>query len=127
MQEVEEKITKTKEKKAIKPLEEMERQTIVHCKHFLNKGDGIRIWRTTYLIEFPGGIKRKLVHAENITMHPTWTIADTDGEYRFTLYFEGLSKGCTKFDLIEDIPQSGGFIVKGIVRNQRDVYQVTIT
>ncbi|MCB9187893.1 MAG: hypothetical protein H6599_01295 [Flavobacteriales bacterium] len=117
---------KTKSKTKIKMLEELERQTIVHCKHYLNAGDGIRIWRSTFLIEYPSGKKRKLLHAENITMHPTWTIMDQSGNYRFTLYFEGLSKDCIKFDLVEEIPQPGGFVVNEIPRNKQDVYRVTI-
>jgi hypothetical protein len=119
--------TKIKEDASKVLVETNERQTIVHCKHFLNAGDGIRIWKTTFLIEKPSGTKRKLIHAENITMHPTWTVMDKDGNYPFTLYFEGLSKGCTEFDLAEIIPQPGGFIVGGIHRNQADVYNVIIT
>ncbi len=108
-------------------VETNERQTIVHCKHYLGAGDGIRIWKSTYLIEKPSGIKRKLIHAENITMHPTWTVMDKSGNYSFTLYFEGLSKGCLSFDLIEIIPQPGGFVVPNIHRNGSDVYNVIIT
>lgn len=108
-------------------VETNERQTIVHCKHFLNAGDGIRIWKTTYLVEKPSGNKRKLMHAENITMYPTWTVVDKSGNYNFTLYFEGLGKGCTSFDLVEIIPQPGGFIVSDIARNKADVYKAHIT
>jgi hypothetical protein len=115
------------EKSAKTLVETNERQTIVHCKHFLNAGDGIRIWKSTFLIEKPSGTKRKLMHAENITMHPTWTVADKAGKYNFSLYFEGLSKSCTGFDLVEIIPQPGGFIVSDITRNNSDVYNVLIT
>lgn len=108
-------------------VETNERQTIVHCKHFLNAGDGIRIWKTTFLIEKPSGKKIKLMHAENITMYPTWTVMDKSGNYNFTLYFEGLSKGCTGFDMVEVIPQPGGFIVSDIARNNADVYRALIT
>lgn len=113
-------------KKATQTLEETERQTIVHCKHFLQMGDGLRIWKTTYLIEHPSGKKRKLLHAERISMYPEWTIMDKTGAYQFTLYFEGLSKSCTSFDLIEEIPQPGGFEYKGIPRNQTDVYRIIL-
>lgn len=40
----------------------------------------------------------------------------------FTLIFEELSKGCKNFDLIEMIPQSGGFEAFNISRNNMDVY-----
>lgn len=118
--------SKTKTKEKVGTLEEVERQTIVHCSHFMNPGDGIRVWRTTFLIESPSGKKRKLLHAENITMHPTWTVADKSGFHRFTLYFEGLSKTCSSFDLVEEIPQPGGFFIKDIIRNNSDVYKVEI-
>jgi len=42
----------------------------------------------------------------------------------FTLIFQGLSKGCQLFDLVEEIPQEGGFAVRGLLRNSSDVYQV---
>ncbi len=124
-----EKIIETLEKpsEAKTLVETNERQTIVHCKHFLDAGDGIRIWKSTFLIEKPSGTKRKLIHAENITMHPTWTVMDKKGKYNFSLYFEGLSKGCRSFDLVELIPQPGGFIVSNIHRNNTDVYNVLIT
>ena len=118
---------KVTQKEAMTLVETNERQTIVHCKHFLNAGDGIRIWKTTFLVEKPSGIKRKLMHAENISMYPTWTVMDKPGNYNFTLYFEGLSKSCTGFDLIEIIPQPGGFIVSNIPRNKADIYRANIT
>lgn len=117
-------IVKTKVKK--QTVTTSERQTIVHCKQFLNPLDGVRIWPTTFLIENGTGQKRKLIHAENISMYPTWTIMDKEGDYRFTLIFEGLSKSCISFDLVEEIPQSGAFHVKGIIRNKMDVYNVRI-
>lgn len=119
-------LVKTEKKTKVKTFQELERQTIVHCKHYLNMGDGVRIWRTTFLIEHPSGKKRKLLHAENISMHPTWTVMDKTGNYHFTLYFEGLSRDCTKFDLVEEIPQPGAFAVNNIPRNQQDVYRVTL-
>jgi hypothetical protein len=63
----------------------------------------------------------KLITAFNISFAPQWTLNDGKG---FTLIFEGLSKGCTLFDLKEIIPQDGGFEIKGIPRNTMDVYQV---
>lgn len=118
--------TKKEEKTSKTLVETHERQTIVHCKHFGQIGDGVRIWKTTFLIEKPSGTKRKLVHAENITMYPNWTVLERNGAYPFSLYFEGLSKSCTSFDLKEIIPQDGGFNVENIPRNQTDVYQVVI-
>lgn len=107
-------------------VETHERQTIVHCKYFGQIGDGVRIWKTTFLIEKPSGTKRKLIHTENITMYPHWTVLEKSGSFTFTLYFEGLSKSCTSFDLFEMIPQEGGFKVNNITRNKSDVYQVVV-
>lgn len=96
-----------------------ERQTIVHCT--CNEAGAYRIWPSTYLIEAGTGSRAKLITAFNISFAPQWTYNDGKG---FTLIFEGLSKECAVFDLIELIPQDGGFEARGIVRNNMDVYQV---
>ena len=116
MVETEEKV---EAKIKVKVLESEERQTIVHC----SCGDdyAYRVWPSTYLIEHGTGKRAKLVTAFNISFAPQWTINDGKG---FTLIFEGLSKGCAKFDLKEIIPQDGGFEVKNIHRNNMDVYTV---
>lgn len=103
----------------VKVLESEERQTIVHC----TCGDdyAFRIWPSTYLIEHGTGRKVNLVTAFNISFAPQWTLNDGRG---FTLIFEGLSKSCSVFDLVEEIPQEGGFLAKGIMRNTTDVYQL---
>lgn len=113
-------ITETEEKTEVKTLESEERQTIVHC----TCGDdyAYRIWPSTFLIEHGTGRQAKLITAFNISFAPQWTLNDGKG---FTLIFEGLSKGCSVFDLKEVIPQEGGFEIKGIHRNQTDVYQVS--
>lgn len=48
-------------------------------------------------------------------------------DYWFTLVFSGLPKDCKMFDLIEVIPEEGGFHVKEIRRNESDIYRVKIT
>jgi hypothetical protein len=102
-----------------KILQSEERQTIVHC----TCGDdyAYRIWPSTYLLEHGSGRKAQLITAFNISFAPEWTLNDGKG---FTLIFEGLSKDCIMFDLIENIPQEGGFEVRNIVRNNNDVYVV---
>ena len=104
-----------------KVLESAERQTIVHC----TCGDtyAYRVWPTTYLIEKGSNRKAKLITAFNISFAPQWTMNDGKG---FTLIFEGLSKECAVFDSVEIIPQAGGFEVRDIVRNNSDVYQVSL-
>lgn len=102
-------------------LTNVERQTIVHC----TCGDvyAYRIWPSTYLIEHGTGKQAKLITAFNITFAPQWTHNDGKG---FTLIFEGLSHECAVFDLVEIIPQEGGFEARNIIRNDMDVYQVNL-
>ena len=112
--------TQTEVKTEVKTLESEERQTIVHC----SCGDdySFRIWPTTFLIENGSNKSAKLITAFNISFAPQWTLNDGKG---FTLIFEGLSKGCTSFDLKEMIPEEGGFEILNIKRNKMDVYTVS--
>ena len=48
-------------------------------------------------------------------------------DYWFTLVFSGLPKDCKSFDLREEIPEEGGFLVKNIKRNGTDVYRVKLS
>jgi hypothetical protein len=99
----------------------------VHC-HFTNEGDDtlIRIWRSTFLIDKDSGSRSSLVHVENISFAPVWTWVPANQPFDFLLVFNALPKGCTRFDLLEDIPQAGGFFVGDIQRNPRDVYHIHI-
>ena len=119
-----EEITETKIdiKQEVKILESEERQTIVHCSCNGRGDEAYRIWPSTYLVEHGSDKRAKLITAFNISFAPEWTLNDGRG---FTLIFEGLSKSCKSFDLIEMIPQSGGFEVFNIPRNQTDVYNVS--
>ena len=99
----------------------------VHC-YFNNTSDDmlIRIWRSTYLIDRSSGSRSELIHAENISYAPQWTMIPNKGMFSFLLIFSALPKDCTMFDLLEDIPQTGGFFIQNIQRNQLDVYHVDI-
>jgi hypothetical protein len=99
----------------------------VHC-YFNNPSKDmlIRIWRTTYLIDKASGSRSKLIHAENISFAPVWTQIPDGSQFSFLLIFEGLPKSCQIFDLIEDIPQAGGFEVRNVSRNDSDVYHLDI-
>lgn len=109
----------TETEREVKILESEERQTIVHCG--CQEDYAYRVWPSTFLIEHGSGKRATLITAFNISFAPQWTLNDGKG---FTLIFEGLSKGCTVFDLKEIIPLEGGFEVKNIQRNHSDVYQV---
>lgn len=104
-----------------------ESHVYVHC-YFNNTVDDmlIRIWKTTFLIDTYSGHRSKLIHAENISYAPQWTQVSGRTLFRFLLIFEALPKGCEVFDLLEDIPQPGGFFISAIMRNQKDVYHLHI-
>jgi hypothetical protein len=101
--------------------EKVEQATILHCH--ISKASSIRIWPDTVLLQHDG-IKKKLIQAYNIPEYPVYTRVHSG--YVFTLVFEGLDKDCKEFDLIEDIPEPGGFVVKDIQRNKSDVYRITV-
>jgi hypothetical protein len=99
----------------------------VHC-YFNNiyKDMLIRIWKTTFLVDAGTGSRSGLLHVENISIAPQWTLIPDGRVYRFLLIFSGLPKSCSRFDLLEDIPQAGGFHVKDIARNESDVYHIDL-
>lgn len=105
----------------VKTFECEERQTIVHCQCTGEGSEAYRIWPSTFLVEHGSDRRAKLLTAYNISFAPLWTLNDGRG---FTLIFEGLSKKCKSFDLIEMIPQAGGFEVCNIQRNNSDVYHL---
>jgi hypothetical protein len=104
-----------------------ESHVYVHC-HFNNtfKDMLIRIWRTTFLVDVTSGARSQLIHAENISYAPEWTMIPDNKPFRFLLIFDALPRTCTSFDLVEDTPQAGGFHIEGIMRNKTDVYHVDI-
>jgi hypothetical protein len=99
----------------------------VHC-YFKNDWNEmlIRIWRSTFLIDRTSGSRSELVHAENISFAPQWKMISGNTTFSFLLIFSALPKDCKVFDLLEDIPQSGGFFISNITRNELDVYHVDI-
>jgi len=116
--------------KKMKPLEDIkeESQVTIHFKYTGSMwGDKIRIWKSTFLHAKGSSHRSSLVHVENISVHPTWTHVSAGETINFTLIFSGLPKDCEFFDLIEDIPEPGGFIINDIKRNNSDVYHFTMT
>jgi len=101
---------------------QIERCTIVHCRFYTQFPTGVRIWPTTFLIE-DSNRKVKLLKAFNISLMPHWTQHFIFDDFiRFTLVFEGLSKPCRSFHLLEDISEPFAFYSKEIFRNNSDVY-----
>ncbi len=87
----------------------------------------IRIWKTTSLVDKTSGLKAGLIHAENIMFAPRWTIVPRHFTYTFLLVFNSLPKSSRMFDLVEEIPQPGGFYIPNIIRNESDVYHLDLT
>ena len=113
---------------AIKELvaQQTEECTIVHCRYFTNEPTGVRIWPSTYLVE-EGGRRCKLIKNFNISIMPEWTFHFIENEFiRFTLVFEALSRECTYFHLLEDIPQPLGFYSNMTIKNSSGVYAVEV-
>lgn len=112
-------------RKRIQEETQQESQVTVHCT-FTSKGLGerIRIWDSTFLICSETGHKSKLLYSENISLYPVWMDVVFGATVSFTLVFSGLPKSCGEFDLVEDIPEPGGFAEYGIKRNSSDVYYV---
>ncbi|MEQ8423182.1 MAG: hypothetical protein RIA63_00630 [Cyclobacteriaceae bacterium] len=112
---------------SIKPEVLEEGHIYVHCR-CTNGGDEllVRIWKTTFLVDHHSSAKTQLLHAENITIAPQWLLVPKAATHNFLLVFGSLPKSCTHFDLIEEIPQPGGFEIRNISRNQTDVYHIDI-
>ncbi len=122
----------TRKKSAVKQmtrtLVQEEKQVIIHCRYSCPNPFGmyIRIWSSTYLIAKDISHKSELVHAEKIPFAPDWMFVPPGTSNQFSLIFTGLPKGCQRFDLVEIIPQEGGFYISNIERNEMDVYAVEV-
>lgn len=104
-----------------------ESQVIVHCSYTSLLGfDQIRIWPSTFLFDRHSAHRCKLLHAINIPLYPVWKEIAPGQTHYFTLIFSALPKACTLFDLIEKIPEQGGFECNNLSRNNTDVYQVAL-
>lgn len=112
----------------LKQMTQEQGQVIVHClcASSLLYPMFIRIWKTTFLFDKNGSHRSELVHADNISIAPTWTEVAQGSIYHFSLVFTGLPKSCEMFDLIEVITEPGAFKVSSIKRNSTDVYYVRI-
>jgi hypothetical protein len=99
----------------------------VHCYLDNDAKDMLlRIWKTTFLVDQNSGTRAKLIHAEHISFAPQWTMVPDGVTYDFLLIFSSLPKSCNHFDLVEEVPTSGGFHVCDIPRNMNDIYHINI-
>ena len=110
---------------------EEEAQVVVHCSFYNDPsvyiGEiGVRVWKETFIIDEQTGIQNKMVNAFGIVYQPNWYFIKPGETKRFTMIFDALPKTCVSFTLAEIIPQSGAFVVKGIKRNNSDIYNVKL-
>ena len=105
-----------------------EKQVIVNCNLQTDGLDNysIRIWPTIYLIPRETNIKCSLIKSFNIAIYPVWQYIGPNVNLQFTLLFAGLPSDCKIFDILEIIPEQGGFEVRNLIRNVSDVYYVNL-
>ena len=101
-------------------------QVTVHCSFVAGLSDAIRIWPSTFLVCRHSGHRSQLLFAEGIPLAPQWLPVPAGNSIRFTLLFAGLPSHCVLFDLVEEIPEPGGFHATSILRNGMDVYRVEL-
>jgi hypothetical protein len=108
--------------------EQLERQTILHCRLSSKRPTFLRIHPNTFIIE--NGIKkRKMITTHDIAIAPQWGSARyEEGFHYFTLIFEGLSENCKGFFLKETAApnEKNLFYSDWVERNKTDVYDVEI-
>jgi hypothetical protein len=60
--------------------------TYVHCYLDNDSKDMlIRVWKTTFLVDLNSGSRSSLVHAENVSMAPQWTMVPDGVTYMMAL------------------------------------------
>jgi hypothetical protein len=105
-----------------------EKQIIVNCIiNGGNDGTAARIWKSTYLVDNVSKQRSVLLHTIGVSHYPNWTRIPPKSTLRFSLIFSALPQSTKVFDLVEQIPESGGFYFSGLRRNDADVYQVDLT
>ena len=100
---------------------------LVHCQCTAIEYEmQVRVWSSTYLIDKGSSVRSRLLHAENISIAPEWTVLPESTTLKFLLVFESLPIGCESFDLFEESPLPCGFYVTNVRRNRDDIYHVRI-
>jgi hypothetical protein len=100
-----------------------ERQVILHSYHFsVGFFDRIRIHPNTCLIDLDTSYRSPMLQNFNISLAPDWTWMELGRRFEFTLVFAGLPKDCTRFDMLEDVPDTGRLHIRNIQRSKSDVY-----
>ena len=81
-----------------------------------------RIWPCIELRSQTTDERAKLVHMEGLLPFPQWTFVEAGQQFSYCMLFERLGKNATRFDIVEEIPASGGFFLPNVARNRSDVY-----
>jgi hypothetical protein len=112
----------------VKVLKETECQVTIHISftNYTSQVTWLRIWKSTYLFTKECSKKSQLLHFYNIAFYPKYTFVQGGQTIQFTLIFSALPKSCKRFNLVEQIPEPGGFVFNNIVRNSTDVYYLTL-
>jgi hypothetical protein len=106
-----------------------EKQVIIHFTYEAFWATGIRIWPTTYLFAHGSEHRSHLLSNLNIPLAPTWKYLTGAQPATFTLVFSALPGNTEKFDMVEVLPLNNGggaFKAFNIVRNETDVYTLTL-
>lgn len=101
-------------------------QVTVRCRFDSHAFNLVRIWPSTFLVCAHTGHRSELLLADGIAMAPQWMPVLPGMAAEFVLVFAPLPRECSMFDLVEVIPQAGGFHVPAIARNRRDLYDVMV-
>lgn len=102
---------------------------IVHCTIPAGEDAGtFYIRRPTFLLDHRSRLQHQLLHTEGIGHEEMDDVVKSEGRpLHFTLYFAGLSRDCSEFDLVERSADAFPFVVRNIQRNSMDVYHVTLS
>lgn len=105
---------------------QVEKQVIVHgvARAKPRCGATLRLWKSIVLIPKESTKQCQLIQSFNIALYPVWQHILPGKSHHFTMIFEGLPKACSQFDLVEMIPEPGGFEIRNIIRNELDVYHL---
>jgi hypothetical protein len=83
-----------------------------------------RIWPNIEIRSEVNAERAKLIQVIGLQPFPNWTMIPAGVQKQFCLIFETLSSDVSRFSIVEDIPENGGFLETGIVRNKSDVYRI---
>ncbi len=83
-----------------------------------------RIWPNIELRSEVNTESSKLIQVIGLNPFPNWTMIPGGSQKQFCLIFETLSSDVSRFSIVEDIPENGGLLETGILRNKSDVYRI---